>query len=259
MWSPDVYEGSPIPVTTFFALVPKIAGMAVILRLTVLLFGHQNTILSITWMGVLQVVSALTMIVGNVAAIGQSSVKRMLAYSSIGHAGFMLLGVVVSEAIGISSVVFYLVAYLFMTLVAFYITSFVNDEFGNDHFERFNGFASKYPLMAILMTLVMFSLTGLPPLAGFVAKFNIFYAALSKKLYALALIGGITSVISLYFYTKIIRYMYFNALESEAPITGFKFLNQALIVALTLPVIFLGIFWSGLYSKILDTKLFFIH
>lgn len=259
MWSPDVYEGSPIPVTTFFALIPKIAGLAIIVRVTMIFFGQDSSILQVTWLAMLQIVAALTMIVGNVSAIGQKSVKRMLAYSSIGHAGFMLLGVVVVDDIGISAILFYLVTYLFMTLVAFYITSFVNDEYGNDHFERFNGLAFKYPLMAIVMTICMFSLTGLPPLAGFVAKFNIFYAALGKKLYTLVLIGALTSVISLYFYAKIIRYMFFNPVESDAPIGGFKFLNQTLIVTLTVPLLFLGIFWSGLFTKVLGTKLFFIH
>ena len=259
MWSPDVYEGSPVPVTTFFALIPKIAGLGVIIRITMIFFGQDNSILQITWLSMLQIVAALTMIVGNVSAIGQKSVKRMLAYSSIGHAGFMLLGVVVVDEIGISAILFYLVTYLFMTLVAFYITTFVNDEYGNDHFERFNGLAFKYPLMAILMTVCMFSLTGMPPFAGFVAKFNIFYAAINKKLYTLVLIGAITSVISLYFYAKVIRFMFFNPVESDAPIGGFKFLNQTLIVALTVPLLFLGVFWSGLITQVLGTKLFFIH
>jgi len=259
MWSPDVYEGSPIPVTAFFALIPKIAGLAIIVRVTMIFFGQEPSVLQITWISLLQVVAALTMIVGNVSAIGQKSVKRMLAYSSIGHAGFMLLGVVVVDEIGISSILFYLVTYLFMTLVAFYITSFVNDEYGNDHFERFNGLAFKYPVMAIVMTICMFSLTGLPPLAGFVAKFNIFYAAINKKLYTLVLIGAITSVISLYFYAKVIRFMFFNPVESDAPIGGFKFINQTVIVTLTIPLLFLGIFWSGLFSSALGSKIFFIQ
>jgi NADH-quinone oxidoreductase subunit N len=105
----------------------------------------------------------------------------------------------------------------------------------------------------------MFSLTGLPPLAGFVAKFNIFYAAINKKLYTLVLIGAITSVISLYFYAKVIRFMFFNPVESDAPIGGFKFINQTVIVTLTIPLLFLGIFWSGLFSSALGSKIFFIQ
>ena len=213
----------------------------------------------ISWVGFLQVIAALTMILGNVAAISQKSVKRMLAYSSIGHAGFMLLGVVVVDDVGASAVLFYLIAYLVMTLVAFFITSFVADCYGNDHFERFSGLAGRYPLMAVVMAIVMFSLTGLPPFAGFIAKFNILYAAVAKKLYTLALIGGVTSVISLYFYAKIIRFMFFVAPESSERIKGFGFFNQGLVTSLAVPVVVLGIFWSGLMDKIILSKLFYIQ
>jgi len=259
MWAPDVYEGSPLPVTAFFAIVPKMAGMAIILRVTMIFFGPENTVMHVSWVGVIQVVAALTMIVGNVTAIAQKSVKRMLAYSSIGHAGFMLLGVVVVDDVGVSAVLFYMVTYLFMTLVAFYITSFVSDKYGNDHFERFSGLGFRYPLMGVVMAAIMFSLTGLPPFAGFIAKFNIFYAAINQKLYTLVLIGGLTSVISFYFYVKVIRFMYFAPAESEEKIGGFGYINQGLITALAIPVLFLGIFWSGLITKIAHSKLFFIH
>jgi len=259
MWAPDVYEGAPIPVTTFFALIPKMAGLAILLRVTMIFFGDQNTVMHVSWVGVLQVVAALTMIVGNVTAIAQKSVKRMLAYSSIGHAGFMLLGVVVVDDVGVSAVLFYMVTYLFMTLVAFFITSFVADKYGNDHFERFSGLGFRYPLMGVVMAAVMFSLTGLPPFAGFIAKFNIFYAAINQKLYTLVLIGGLTSVISFYFYVKLIRFMFFAPAESEETIGGFGYLNQGIITALALPVLFLGIFWSGLITKIFHAKLFFVH
>jgi len=259
MWAPDVYEGSPIPVTTFFALIPKMAGLAIILRVTMIFFGPENTVMHVSWVAVLQVVAALTMIVGNVSAIAQKSVKRMLAYSSIGQAGFMLLGVVVVDDVGVSAVLFYMVAYLFMTLVAFFITSFVSDKYGNDHFERFSGLAFRYPLMAIVMAAVMFSLTGIPPFVGFIAKFNIFYAAINQKLYTLVLIGGLTSVVSLYFYMKVVRYMFFSPAESEETISGFGLVNQGLVTALAVPVLFLGIFWSGLVTKIFHSKLFFVH
>ncbi|RLA60059.1 MAG: hypothetical protein DRQ88_08800 [Epsilonproteobacteria bacterium] len=259
MWAPDVYEGSPLPVTTFFAIVPKMAGMAILLRVTMIFFGPENTVMHVSWVGVLQVVAALTMIVGNVSAIAQKSVKRMLAYSSIGQAGFMLLGVVVIDDIGVSAVLFYMITYLFMTLVAFFITSFVADKYGNDHFERFSGLGFRYPLMGVVMAVVMFSLTGVPPFAGFIAKFNIFYAAINQKLYTLVLIGGLTSVISFYFYVKVIRFMFFTPAESEEKIGGFGYINQGLITALAVPVLFLGIFWSGLITKIVHSKLFFVQ
>lgn len=259
MWAPDVYEGSPIPVTTFFALIPKMAGLAIILRVTMIFFGPENTVMHVSWVGVLQVVAALTMIIGNVSAIAQKSVKRMLAYSSIGHAGVMLLGVVVVDEVGVSAVLFYMVGYLFMTLVAFFITSFVADKYGNDHFERFSGLGFRYPLMGVVMAAVMFSLTGIPPFVGFIAKFNIFYAAINQKLYTLVLIGGLTSVISFYYYVKVIRFMYFTPAESNESISGFGIINQGLVTAMAIPVLFLGIFWSGLITKIFHSKLFFVH
>ncbi|MDC1174487.1 NADH-quinone oxidoreductase subunit N [Bacteriovoracaceae bacterium] len=243
MWSPDVYEGSPIPVTAFFAIVPKIAGMAVIARLTMLLFNNDS-LLSVSWIGALSVMAALTMTVGNISAIGQRSVKRMLAYSSIGHAGVMLLGIVVVSEIGLRSLLFYAFTYLFMTLVAFYIVSFVNDTYGNDHFDRFSGLIYKHPIMTISMIIVMFSLAGIPPLSGFVAKFNIFSAVVAKKYYVLAIIAGINSVISLYYYMKIIRLMVFKTSESENMILGLTLRNQLIIGALTVPVVTLGVFWE---------------
>jgi len=245
MWSPDVYEGAPLPVTAFFAIVPKLAGMAALVRVSMVFFSNEG-MLQYGWLGTLQVVAALTMIVGNVAAINQRSVKRMLAYSSIGHAGVMLLGVVVVDAIGARAILFYGVTYLFMTLGAFYITSFVSDKYDNDHFDRFSGLLKRYPLMSIMMCIVMFSLAGVPPLAGFVAKFNILTAAINKQFYTLAVIAGVTSVISLYYYLKIVRLMVFKEAESDEKIEGFGFLNQLIIIGVTVPVVFLGIFWEKL-------------
>ena len=245
MWAPDVYEGSPLPVTTFFSIVPKVAGLAVLLRVTMTFFGQEGA-LQVTWVGALSVISALTMTVGNVSAIGQRSVKRMLAYSSISHAGMMMMGVVVINELGTRSILFYAITYLFMTLVAFYVTSFVADKYGNDHFERFSGLIKRYPLMAIMMTVVMFSLAGMPPLSGFVAKFNILGALLSEKHYMLALIAVLNSVVSLYYYMKIIRLMVLKDVESMEPIIGVGVMNQSVILVLTVPVLALGLFWSGI-------------
>lgn len=255
MWSPDVYEGSPLPVTAFFSIVPKMAGMAALVRVSMVLFGQEGA-LQDSWIGLLSIAGAMTMTVGNVSALGQRSVKRMLAFSSISHAGMMMMGVVVLNAIGVRAVVFYGVTYLFMTLVAFYIVSFVQDKYGNDHFERFNGLSTRYPMMAIMMIAVMFSLTGIPPLAGFVAKFNILYALVEQKYYALAIIAVLNSVISAYYYLKIVRLMVFKQSESEEKIEGFGFRNQSIILAMTVPVIVLGIFWQKLMVAASGASLF---
>lgn len=247
MWSPDVYEGSPIPVTNFFSIVPKIAGIVAVVRVTNVFF-QDASLLKETWIVLLMIISALTMTVGNVSAIGQRSVKRMLAYSSISHAGVMLLGVLVMDKIGHRAILFYGITYLFMTMVAFYITSFVQDQYGNDHFERFSGLIKKHPLMAILMTAVMFSLAGLPPLSGFVAKFNILAAVISKKYYVLAVIAALNSVVSLYYYMKIVRVMILKDSESEETVAGFSFPNQVLISIYSIPVVLLGIFWQKILT-----------
>lgn len=255
MWAPDVYEGSPTPVTTFFAIVPKVAGIAALIRITAIFFTVASP-LRVGWIGLLMVVAALTMTVGNVTAIGQKSVKRMLAYSSISHAGIMIAGLVMINEIGVRAVVFYAITYIFMTLVAFYITSIVQDKYGNDSFDRFTGLAYRYPFMAIMMTIVMFSLTGLPPLAGFVAKYNILTALLSSKFYTLAIVLVLNSVISAYYYLKIIRLMTLKTAETTEEIEGFSFVNQLLIVSMTAPVIVLGIFWETIMSVAGGAKLF---
>lgn len=255
MWSPDVYEGSPTPVTTFFAIVPKIAGIAVLIRVTAIFFTQESA-LQVGWVGLIMVISALTMTVGNVTAIGQKSVKRMLAYSSISHAGIMLAGIVMITDIGIRSVVFYVITYLFMTLVAFYITSIVQDKYGNDNFDRFSGLIYRYPLMSVMMTVTMFSLTGLPPLAGFVGKYNILVALASSKHYTLAVIMVLNSVVSAYYYLKIVRLMVLKPQESNEKIEGFSFINQLVIVVMTLPIFVLGIFWNTIISLTNGAKLF---
>ena len=244
MWSPDVYEGSPLPITAFFSIVPKMAGMAAIVRISIGFFGQEG-VLQDSWVGLLVVISALTMTVGNVSAIGQKSIKRMLAYSSIGHVGMMLMGIVVLDR-GISAVLFYGVAYLFMTLAAFYIVGAVGNEYGNEDFERFSGLIYRYPLMAIMLSIVMFSLAGIPPFGGFIAKFNILAVVVSEEHYTLAVIAGINSVISLYYYLRLVRLMILKPVEADDSLSFFKgFLNQGVVVVLTIPVVFLGIFWSG--------------
>lgn len=255
MWTPDVYEGSPTPVTAFFAIVPKLAGITALIRITMVFFTAA-TPLRTSWVGLLMAIAALTMTVGNVTAINQKSIKRMLAYSSISHAGIMMAGLVVLNEMGIRSIVFYGMTYVFMTLVAFYVASIVQDQYGNDNFDRFTGLVYRYPFMAIMMSIAMFSLTGLPPLAGFVAKFNILNTLINSRYYSLAIILALNSVVSAYYYLKVVRLMCLKAPESTDEIKEFGFLNQFIIVALTVPVLVLGIFWENLLTLVQGAKLF---
>lgn len=247
MWSPDVYQGAPIPVTAFFAIVPKMAGLAALIRVSQVFFASTSPV-SAVWVGLLHVVAALTMTVGNVSAIGQDSVKRLLAFSSIGHVGMMIMGVVVLDDVGTRAILYYGMAYLFMTMVAFWITSVLNDTYGTDSMAVFRGLIHRHPLMAIAMAITLFSLAGMPPFSGFVAKFNILSVVIEKKYYGLAFIAALNSVIGLYYYMKLIRDMVFGKAESASAVEGFNVKTQILVVALVLPVVFMGIFWEGLMA-----------
>jgi NADH-quinone oxidoreductase subunit N len=247
MWTPDVYQGSPIPVTSFFAIVPKMAGLAALVRVS-FVFLQEGSVLTTSWIGLVLVIAAMTMTVGNVTAIGQNSVKRLLAFSSIGHVGMMILGVVVMNEAGVQAILFYGIVYLFMTLIAFYITSHLSDMYGTDSYDVFRGLVYKHPVMAIIMASVLFSLAGMPPFSGFVAKFNIFSVVIAKKHYGIALVAAINSVIALYYYMKLAKTMIFGQPDGEEKVLGFTAMNQVVIIALFVPVLFLGIFWDSAMS-----------
>lgn len=247
MWTPDVYQGSPIPVTTFFSIVPKMAGLATLVRVSFVFFSEGST-LTASWIGLILVISAMTMTVGNVTAIGQSSVKRMLAFSSIGHVGMIMLGSVVLNEVGVQALLFYSIAYLFMTLVAFYVTSHLSDMYGTDTYDVFKGLVYKHPVMAFVMGSVLFSLAGMPPFAGFVAKFNILAVIIEKKYYGIAIVAVVNSVVALYYYMKLAKTMVFGKADGDERVLGFSVQNQAVIVALFIPVVVLGIFWERIIA-----------
>jgi NADH-quinone oxidoreductase subunit N len=255
MWSPDVYEGSPIPVTAFFSLVPKIAGIAVMVRVTQLFFQSPSPA-STAWITLLEAVAALTMSVGNITAIGQDSMKRLLAFSSIGHIGMILMGILVMNEMGTQSVIFYSITYVFMTLTAFYIISHLSDLYGTDSQSIMKGLIHKHPVMAIVMVIVLFSLAGLPPFSGFVAKFNMLSVVIEKKYYTLAFIAAINSVISLFYYMKVAREIIFSSAESSEEVPGFGVGTQTLITVMAVPVLFLGIFWESLMNLASSAKIY---
>jgi NADH-quinone oxidoreductase subunit N len=231
------------------------AGIAALVRVS-FVFLQEGSPLTVTWTGLVLVIAALTMTVGNVTAIGQSSVKRLLAFSSIGHVGMMILGIVVMNEAGVQAILFYGIAYLFMTLIAFYITSCLSDMYGTDSYDVFRGLVYKHPLMAIIMAGVLFSLAGMPPFSGFVAKFNIFSVIIEKKLYGIALVAAINSVIALYYYVKLAKTMIFSEADGEERVLGFTAGTQVVIVLLFLPVLFLGIFWDSAMALAGNAQLF---
>ncbi|HEX3808888.1 MAG TPA: NADH-quinone oxidoreductase subunit NuoN [Rhizomicrobium sp.] len=207
MWSPDVYEGAPTPVTAFFTTAPKVAAMGLFVRALIQPFPdalHQ-------WQQVIVVISALSMILGAVAAIGQTNIKRLMAYSSIGHAGFILLGLAAGTPMGIESVLIYLTIYLVTGLGTFAcILAMRRDGENVETINDLAGLSRTRPRMAFIFAALMFSLAGIPPVAGFFAKFYVFLAAIEAHLYVLSVIGVLASVVGAYYYLRIVKIMYFD-------------------------------------------------
>ena len=207
MWTPDVYEGAPTPVTAFFAVAPKVATMALILRVVLEAFHPAAA----DWQQVIVFISIASMALGSFAAIGQRNFKRLMAYSSIGHMGFCLVGLAANSEEGVRGVVIYMLIYVAMTLgsFAFILAMRRNDE-NVEQIGDLAGLASTNPWMATILTILMFSLAGIPPLAGFWAKWYVFLAAINAGLYPLAIIGVLTSVVAAFYYLRIIKIMWFD-------------------------------------------------
>jgi len=207
MWTPDVYEGSPTTVTSFFALVPKIAALTVFIRFMYVPFINMIE----HWQSIIIFLAIASMILGSVGAIGQSNIKRLMAYSSIGHMGYALAGLSTGTDAGIQSTIIYLIIYLVMNVGAFGCILMMKRE--NTFFENINdlsGLSKTNPLMALCFLVILFSLAGIPPLAGFFAKFYVFLAVVQSKMYALAIIGLLTTVVSAFYYLRIIKIIYFD-------------------------------------------------
>lgn len=214
MWTPDVYEGAPTPVTAFFAAAPKMAAMALLVRVTVGAFEP----IAADWQQIVVFIAIASMALGSFAAIGQRNIKRLMAYSSIGHMGFALVGLASNSAEGVRGVVIYMLIYLVMTLGTFAFILAMRRKEGNvEEISDLAGLSNTNPVMATVMTILMFSLAGIPPLAGFWAKWYVFLAAINAELYALAVIGVLTSVVGAYYYLRIIKIMWF-----DEPVGGFQ-------------------------------------
>jgi len=207
MWTPDVYEGSPTSVTSFFALVPKIAAISVFIRFMYVPFVNVIS----QWQTIIIFLSIASMILGAVAAIGQSNIKRLMAYSSISHMGYALAGIAAGTTAGIQSTIIYLTIYLVMNLGAFGCIFMMKRE--NIFYENINdlsGLSKNHPMLALSFLIILFSLAGIPPLAGFFAKFYVFMAVIEAEMYALAIIGVVTTVVSAFYYLRIIKVIYFD-------------------------------------------------
>ena len=251
-WCPDVYEGAPTPITTFFSVGPKAAGLALLIRflypqLTTPALLPTVPLQSFDLLFLIALLSAFTMTLGNLAAIGQRQVTRLLAYSSIAHAGYLMMGVVLADINGIQAVLFYLIIYLFMNYGAFLLVDAVGQLTGDESIDAFKGLWRRHPGLAVAMTVFLVSLVGLPPLAGFIGKFVLFAAVIKARWYWLVSVAILNSVISLYAYFGVVRAMYLGE-DDEAPTeTGTLPATQAGVIAgLCALTILFGIYWEPL-------------
>lgn len=249
MWSPDVYEGAPIPVTAFLSVGPKAAGFAVLVRFFYTVFASPDAAAGwklsspVDWTLLFAVLSAATMTVGNLVAIGQRNVKRLLAYSSIAHAGYMLMGFVLLTPAGLKAILFYLVVYLFMNLGAFYVVILVANGTRSEQISDYSGLGSRAPFAAVSLAIFLFALTGIPPFSGFIGKVYLFAEVIHRGIYWLVLVAAINSAISLYYYARIVKVMFLeDAKESaELPLPAFP---RAVLALLVVPTLVLGVYWE---------------
>jgi NADH-quinone oxidoreductase subunit N len=239
MWTPDVYEGAPTPVTAFFAAAPKIAAMAIFVRAPITAFPAITP----QWQQIVVFVAIASMLLGSFAAIGQRNIKRLMAYSSIGHMGFALVGLAAGTVEGVQGVIVYMAIYLAMTLGTF--ACILSMRRGGEMVEQISdlsGLARTNPMMGFVLAMLMFSLAGIPPLAGFFAKYYVFVAAINANLYALAVIGVLASVVGCYYYLMIVKVMYF-----DEPAGAFEPMPGALKAVLAVSGVFVILYvaWPG--------------
>ncbi|HEY3307540.1 MAG TPA: NADH-quinone oxidoreductase subunit N [Desulfuromonadaceae bacterium] len=238
MWAPDVYEGAPTPLTAFMSTGPKAAAFAAALRVLLVAFPS----LLVDWSQLLWVLAVLTMTVGNITALRQDNIKRILAYSSIAHAGYVLVGFAAGNETGSAGILFYMLSYAFMNIGAFAIIILVGKKGEpNGNVMDFAGFGFKHPLLAVAMTVFLFSLAGMPPTAGFIGKFYLFSGAIQKGYIWLAIIGVLNSAASVYYYLRVMVYMYM-----KEPTEEFDWLQVSAPIALALMISVAGSLIPGI-------------
>ena len=251
MWCPDVYQGAPTPFTAFLSVGPKAAGFAALIRFFHVAFisGGEGAAAGLPWPEMFGVVSMATMTLANLVALTQTNVKRLLAWSSVAHAGYLLMGFSLASTQGAHAILLYLGLYLLMNLGAFLSVIAVRDATGSEELSAYRGLASRSPVVAVSLALFLFSLTGVPPLAGFIGKFYVFAAVLSHGgpfYYALAFVGVVNSVVSLYYYAMVVRAMFLDAAPEGAGKMPVRAGASALLLVLAVPTVVLGVYWKPL-------------
>jgi len=252
-WTPDVYQGAPVTITAFLSVASKAGGFAMLMRFlkvtfidlassTQLASGIWAMMQGINWPLLLAVVSVATMVVGNFVAIWQDNLKRLLAYSSIAHAGYMLMGLVVMSNQGFAAVLIYFVAYLFMNLGAFYVVMLVANETGSESIEEYRGLGYRTPLVGVSMAIFLFSLTGIPPTFGFIGKLYLFAVLVNQQWIWLAIVGVLNSVVSLYYYMRVVRNMFLKEVDGRKPLVPISIPVPSAVLLIFLVIPTLGLF-----------------
>jgi NADH-quinone oxidoreductase subunit N len=251
MWAPDVYTGAPIPITAFLSVASKAGGFALLLRFFYPGLsqagpdGRWVFVPGVDWPQLVLVLSMVTMTLGNLAALQQRNLKRLLAYSSVAHAGYILMGFVVLTDDGLRAVLFYLITYYLMNIGAFLTLMIVVNATGEEDIDGFRGLAWRGGAVpAVAMAVFLFSLAGIPPLAGFIGKFYLFYAVIREQLYLLALVGVLNSVVSLYYYARVVRTMFLDFPTGGEGAVAVDWSNGSLLGILAVLTIVLGVYWA---------------
>jgi len=267
-WTPDVYEGAPTTITAYLSIAPKAGAFAMMIRFFNQVFADggamggldASSLASLPWANVMGLLAVITMTLGNVVAIQQNNIKRMLAYSSIAHAGYMLLAMPVMSGDSVYAIMIYMVMYLFMNLGAFFVVITVKNKTGGETFDDYKGLGWEMPLIGIVMTIFMVSLTGLPPSAGFIGKFYIFASLIKggSQFYWLVVVGGINSVISLYYYFRVVKVMFLEG-ERKDTILQPPTVMAGMLLATAIPTVILGIYWTPVANWIQNSLTFFIQ
>lgn len=254
MWAPDIYEGAPTSITVFLAVASKTAGLAVLLRL----FMTGMSSVSNYWIDLIIVLSVITLVLGNLVAIPQTNIKRLLAYSSISQAGYFLLGIIANSSLGIASILLYSLFYLFANMGAFGVVIAVSKATGSDQIKDYAYLAKRSPFLAAVMLISLLSLAGIPPLAGFIGKFYLFLSIIEKGQIWLAFLSIGMSVISVYYYLKVVKVMYFGESPTKLESIPVSISTKlALTISMTVLVI-LGIYPSQVVNVVLSVSKAFL-
>ena len=263
-WTPDVYEGAPVTITAYLSVASKAAGFALLIRFIKVGFissvnpeGYWQLIHLIDWKSFFILISIITMTLGNFAALWQNNMKRLLAYSSIAHAGYLMLGLAVMSNEGILAVMIYFVIYTIMNLGAFFIVMLIANKIGSEEIDDYKGIGYSTPVLGICLAIFLVSLTGLPPTAGFIAKLYLFIALVDAKMIAVAIIALLNTVVSLYYYIRVLKNMYLDKSEKEIPQFSASVPNLTLLFALVTPIIFFGIYFTPIIDLARNSLIFF--